>query len=510
MTHFALLGFPLFALLLFAKLGRERGLIWTVVLGYLFLPENISYNIPLLPDYNKIMAVAVAVLLGAFLYGAPPQPGLRDLRPRNPQGPAEDPRIRFLILGLLALFCLTTLLIVQTNKGALVNGDVVRPGLRLPEVMGLIVRPLTSAVPFFLAWRWLHTREHHMALLQAVVLVGLFYSVLALYEIRFSPQINRMVYGYFPHSWLQHIRGGSFRPVIFLQHGLWLGFFQFTATVSAFAMARMAGNVWKIFYFGAGVWLMAVLLVSSNLGAALLTFLFVPMIFLPRKLQAWAALGVALIFLAYPAVRQANLVPNEAFLSQIAKLSTERAASLRFRLENEDTMLARAAEKPLFGWGHWGRWRVYNEEGQDLTVSDGLWIIMLGERGWTGYIGFFGLLTLPTLLLCLGRRRPDLSVAATAMALVGAGNLIYLVPNSALSPIGWLMAGAVAGLVGFRPVVETPETVAEAPAAEDDRKPRYSRFRPGQAAVVVDRAPERSDAGRPKPDGPRLSRFSKG
>ena len=66
------------------------------------------------------------------------------------------------------------------------------------------------------------------------------------------------------------------------------------------------------------------------------------------------------------------------------------------------------------------------------------------------------------------------------MAVIMAGNLIYLIPNSTLSPIAWLMAGALAGFVQFD--VKAAED-AKAPVAKPSRPPGYSRF-PAGASVA--------------------------
>ena len=47
------------------------------------------------------------------------------------------------------------------------------------------------------------------------------------------------------------------------------------------------------------------------------------------------------------------------------------------------------------------------------------------------------------------RKRKDIPIETLVLGIIMAGNLIYLIPNSALSPIGWLMVGAIAGFVQF-------------------------------------------------------------
>ena len=333
-----------------------------------------------------------------------------------------------------------------------------------------------SILPFFLAWRWLRAPRHHEELLKVLVITGFVYSLLAIIEMRLSPQINRTVYGYFPHSWQQHVRGGQFRPVVFLRHGLWLAFFLLSASFAAFGLYKSLKEPFaRILYLSAGLWILAVLFISPNLGAAMLAVVFAPVIFLaPRAIQARIIMVAAVVFLIFPSVRQANLVPLNSFLNYVSTISAERAQSLLFRLENEDDMLARASAKPLFGWGGWGRWRVIDPKGRDTTVSDGLWIITLGERGWAGYLSIFGLMVAPLILLARTHRRRSLSPATLTLGMISAANLVYLVPNSALSPAGWAVFGAVAGAISWRPVANA----AESELMEQDTRghPRYSRF----------------------------------
>ncbi len=112
--------------------------------------------------------------------------------------------------------------------------------------------------------------------------------------------------------------------------------------------------------------------------------------------------------------------------------------------------MERALEKPLFGWGSWGRNHILNPvTGVIETVTDGRWIILIGIFGWVGYLAEFGLITLPVLMLWHYSRR--LGNAAHVrligpVALLLAINLIDMLPNATLTPLTWLFAGAVLGL----------------------------------------------------------------
>ena len=76
----------------------------------------------------------------------------------------------------------------------------------------------------------------------------------------------------------------------------------------------------------------------------------------------------------------------------------ERADSLDYRLENEDLLIAKALQRPILGWAGWGRNRVYDETGKDMTITDGYWIILFGTCGYTGLFSMTLAMALPAAL----------------------------------------------------------------------------------------------------------------
>jgi len=546
MASFVLFTWPFVAITLFGWLGRERGLIWSVVVGYLFLPEAITHDLPWLPDYDKLLAISLGVLLGGMLFNWKPSfavklvlPPSRDIPgeiaaiwgelldidevPRdksfNELGgsasrmraamrrmidigveatvarkiydgatigdlakvmPLEGPRklgtpsmtvLSYILFGALLVSAFMTML---TNGDALVAQFSVRPALGFRDVVSMLVQPAIIMIPFLFALAYLRGRSHQMEVLRAIVVMGVLYAFLAAIETRLSPQLNIWVYGYFQHTWLQHVRDG-FRPIVFLRHGLWLGFFLLTAAMAAFALYRHTEGPSRHLYLLAGLWIFAVLTISRNLGALMLALMFVPLVlFAPRFIQARVTAAVVILFLVYPAVWQSQILPINPFLEFVASISEERAQTFQFRLDNEALILGRALERPYFGWGGWDRWRVFDELGRDITTADGIWIINLGLRGWIGYLCFFGLLTLPLMFLPRSVRRREPSHVIPAMGLIMAANLVYMIPNSALSPVGWLIAGTVAGFVRWHLVEVSPAEVEE--EAPPCRQSLYTRF----------------------------------
>ncbi len=479
MPTIALCAWPVVTLLLFAKLGPARGLIWSVMLGYLLLPQMFSLDLPGLPPLNKLSVVPLSALIATLIFDR-----------RTSEGPRrvvkKDPLFQTVFWILIFLLVLTPLGTVLTNGETLVFGEREIPGLTVADIRSMYLETIFLTIPLFLAIRLLNDPKSHTDLLRALVSAGAVYSIAVLIELRLSPQFHIWVYGYFHHGWSQHLRGEAYRPVVFLEHGLSLGFFLFTLALAAFTLARQASAAQRTKFLLAGFYFLALLAVSSNTGALIVAMVFVPLLFFTtRRMQMRVAVLIAVLFMAYPVLRQSGLVPVDDFVTTVnERINAERSGSLAVRVQNEELLLERAASKPLFGWGGWGRWRVFDERGRDIILADGLWVIILSERGWAGYISTFGLMILPLLLLARARRRRDVPAATVCMAVITAGNLIYILPNSTLSPIAFLMMGAMAGFVrnlapeGDPSLSEGPDPAPDAGGAPPGR-PGYTRFPSG-------------------------------
>ncbi len=463
MPTIALFIWPIVALGLFSWMGLTRGFIAAAIWGYLYLPERFSIDLPGLPGYDKNAAVALGIVLGVVFFRRAPGPSTAGAR----RGTASSGRLRtdFVFIILMILFFVGPFLTYFYNRSTIRIVDTVLPPIRPWDLISITFNNLVMLVPYLVARRYLNTPDAHRKLLITLVWAGIIYSLLVVFERRMSPQLHTWIYGYFQHSFIQHIRGGGFRPIVFLRHGLWVGFFMFSVVIAAFVLYKDKGLSRQGRMIFVAIWLFCVLAISRNLAALSLALLLVPVILLiVPQLQARIAAIIAILFLAYPVVRQNDLVPIDRILSIAGTISVERMESLQTRINNEDLLLDRASRKPAFGWGGWGRWRIYDREtGEDITISDGTWVIKLGSEGWVGYIGFFGLLTMPMILLGGKKRRAATEPATAGMMIIMAGNLIYLIPNSALSPIGWMIAGALAGYAR-QPVAKQDKT---APVQEE-------------------------------------------
>lgn len=464
LAYLVLLSSPLAAVVLFRFLSLERALVWTLIGGHLLLPSGTYIKFPMIPVIDKSLVPAVSALVLCLLM-AP--------RIKVPQD-ASSRTGRLVLVCLLGLVVVTPVLTVLYNTQPIIDGRTFLPGLRLYDAWGLISAILVALIPLWLGLRYLNNQAGHRALLEAIAIGGLAYSIPALIEIRLSPQLHTWLYGFFPSDFVQHVRAGGFRPTVFLNHGLMVGIFFCMAIIASavlFKEARREGRT-SFGWLAATLWLTLVLYLSKSLGALAIA---VPsaliVILLGSRLQVILATGIAAIVMFYPMLRGAGWIPVDTAYNLALSISEDRASSLKFRLDNEDALLERANQKPVAGWGSWGRNSIFDPEtGQMTSVTDGIWLNFIGVYGWLGYIGRFGLLTVPILLYALRRKSSGPSLITPGLTVLLAAMLIDLLPNSGLVNYVWLCAGAVAGAAVLRSAKDSAETAGTAnPQADDDR-----------------------------------------
>lgn len=471
----ALFAWPLISIVFFQRLRLPLAILVTIVGGFLLLPTGTALNLPGFPSLSKTTIPALTALVLALVFAKDDRSD--DLRPAGliPRHP-----IILVLLGMLVLGAVMTAL---TNTDALTYGYRRLPGLRLYDAASMAVSALMMVIPFLLARRYLADPAALRLMLIVLCVAAVGYAFLALFEVRMSPQLNRWTYGFFPHDWLQHIRGGGFRPVVFLNHGLVLGIFLAMSLLATVGLMRIYARRRGVF-LAAALWLGLTLLLSRNLGAVMISAVLLPVvIFLGVRGQLLVAAIIAGVFLAYPVARTSQILPIAQVLELAEDIDPQRAGSFITRLENEERLLAKASERPLFGWGGWGRSRVYSAAGGDITISDGIWIIRLGIDGWVGYVARFGLLTGPVFLLLLHRRRYDIGMETSVLTIILAANLIDLVPNSSNTPLTWLIAGALWGRVEL-------QKAARRQGAAEPLQPAGPGYRPAGTVPPVATPPQ--------------------
>lgn len=479
-AYLMLMVWPVVMAVLFRKLSPDRALIWSFLGAFTLLPTGVYFDFPLIPTLDKYTLPSVAAMVLC----------LTMVKQKIRIFPASR-LATVLMLGILFSPFATVL-----NNPEPVFWGIGIPGLSFYDAISEVMKHGILLIPFILGFNLLSTQQARRTVLTAYMFAGLVYSVPMLLEIRLSPQFNNWVYGFFPQLFGQQVRFGGFRPVVFMGHGLTVAFFALMTVMAAATLWRGSRTDRRALYPAALAWLLVVLVLCKTVGAILFAVAFVPIIlFTGPRIKGWAILFCATFVLTYPVLRAADVIPVDRMVEYAAMIQDDRGQSLEFRFTNEKLLLDHAARKPVFGWGYWGRNRIYDREtGRDLSVTDGYWVIIIGVLGWTGYISVFGLLTLPLFRLWY-HRRSDRSTGdghlAYGIALMLGANMLDLIPNSTINPLTWALAGLL-----LASTVKNAQADPEAETIEDgaptvifhQRRPRNARsadmtqatFRPSQ------------------------------
>jgi len=348
----------------------------------------------------------------------------------------------------MLIYIISPFITAILNADPIVAGPTFIEGMKVYDALSAVIRQSLFILPFLLGLQFFRQGTDLEQLLLILVIASMWYSLPMLFEVRMSPQLHAWIYGYFPHSFGQQMRDGGFRPVVFIGHGLWVAFFIMTAVVAAAAFTHIRNSIGQ---FSSGVvtsYLMVVLLLCKSMASVVYAGTLVTVVFLCRpKTQVRLAVIMVSIALTYPLARGAGWFPVQEISELSRAVSEARAESFDFRMRNEDMLLDKANLRPWFGWGTWGRNRIYDpRSGKDLSVTDGRWIQVIGSFGWIGLLAEFGLLALPVFscskaLRYIKSRREAVIMAAVTL-LLGI-NVLDLLPNNTMTPWTWLMAGAL-------------------------------------------------------------------
>ena len=420
---------------IFSRFPPQRAALIAFILAWLFLPMA-SFPLSGLPDYTKMSATCAGILLACMVYDS-------DRLAAFQFHPVDIP---------VLCWCLSPLC------SSLANGLGAYDG-----VSQSLNQTVTWGLPY-LVGRIYFNDINGLNLLAR----GLFYGALAyipfcLYETRMSPILHYKIYGFMHFSFAQAIRGGGYRPTVFMVHGLMVGMWM--------AMGTMLG-IWGM-YTGAlkgkllnvkMLWVVLSLLVTTILvkSSGALGLMIAGLFILFASVRVKTSLLLIIILLVPPSyiiTRSTGIWSGKNLTEFLAeKFSEERAAALQFRFDNETILVEKAMVRPTFGWGGWGRSRVYNEDGEDISITDGLWIIALGNRGLFGLGGLTLALILPIayMLYLIPIRlwaHPDYALPAAMSLMLG----LYMVDNllnAMVNPVYMLVCGGLNGLVqtGLTPV----------------------------------------------------------
>jgi hypothetical protein len=420
----ALFGWLPLVLGLFMLLPARRAVIVSFLIAWLFLPIA-GYQFAGLPDYTKMSATCLGVLLGAAIF--------------------DSDRLlsfRFSWVDLpIAFYCLSPLFASLSNDLGLYDG-----------VSTAVRYAVTWALPYLIGRVYFSDLEAVRELAIGMVIGGLIYIPFCWVEFVMSPQLHRWVYGRHQHAFAQTIRFGGFRPMVFMQHGLMVAMWMsLTAMIGVWLVySRSFRTLW-----GVPTVLLVIPLAFTALlcksSYAIMLFAAGVAALVISQLARTRLVVIALILTApvFIGLRATLAVDGGSIVDFATRtFGPERAQSLNFRFDNENRLSEHALDRPVFGWGGWNRSRPDHMGTDDRgTTVDSLWIIQLGTTGVVGVVALCLMLLTP-MILTMGDYQPGMwahprvaPVVALSMLLV-----VYMLDhlmNAMVNPIFMLACGAV-------------------------------------------------------------------
>jgi len=411
----------------------QRAVIVSFVVAWLYLPV-VNIPLPGIPDLTKMSATCYGVLLATFIFDA---------------GRFSSFKPSWLDLPML-IWCLCPFASSMSNSLGAYDG-----------FSGALDQTVTWGVPYFLGRIYLANLSGLRQLAIGIFVGGLSYVPLCLVESLLSPQLHRWVYGYHGSpDFGQSYRLGGYRPTVFLQHGLAVGAWMMAATLAGIWLWRtgVIKQLWNI----PMSWLVSALLFTFVLcrstGAYALLALGLILIFGSRWPRT--TLPVMLLILGMCSYLYVNAITDTYFSDQLVSMSSkvfpeERVESMEFRFNNEELLVDKARQRIVFGWGGYGRNRVYERDWKgdlvDISVTDSLWIIAFGINGAVGLISLTASLLLPVFVF-MQRHSANLwsnrKVApAAVLAVLIALYMLDCLLNAMVNPIYVLACGGIAGYV---------------------------------------------------------------
>lgn len=421
-------------LYIFMRFPPQRAVIVSFIVAWLYLPV-VNIPLPGIPDLTKMSATCYGVLLATLLFDAGRitsfKPGWLDLP------------------MLIWCFC--------PFASSMANGLGAYDGFS-----SALDQTVTWGVPYFLGRIYLGNLSGLRQLAVGVFVGGLSYVPLCLIESRLSPQMHRWVYGYHASAGFdQSYRLGGYRPTVFMNHGLAVGAWMMAATLAGIWLWK-TGTIKQLWDIPMN-WLVITLLITFVLcrstGAYALLVIGVVLIFLSNWLRT--ALPVLLLLLSMCIYLYINSMTETYFTDQLVSAMSkvfpeERVASAEFRFNNEEILADKARQRVVFGWGGYGRNRVFARDWKgdlvDITVTDSLWIIAFGVNGIVGLSSITASMLLPVASLFVLRYPASTwshrKIAPVAvLALVLALYMLDCILNAMTNPIFALSSGGISGIV---------------------------------------------------------------
>ncbi len=427
-------------LILFSRFPPQRAAVICFIVAWLYLPV-IYFPMPGIPDLTKMNATCYGILLATIIFDA---------------GRLTSFRPSLLDLPML-IWCLCPYASSITNGLGAYDG-----------FSGALDQTVTWGVPYFLGRLYLGDLAGMRQLAIGIFVGGLSYVPFCLIEGRTSPQFHRWVYGYHAFAdFSQSYRLGGYRPLVFMSHGLMVGAWMMAATLIGIWLWRtgVITQVRNIPMKQLVIVLFLTFLWCRSTGAYTLLAMGLALMYCSKWLRT--ALPVLLLIVGMYLYLYFNAMTETYFTDQLVAgmelvFPKERVESVEFRFNNEEKLADKARRRIVFGWGGYGRNRIYEMDWKgdlvDVSITDSLWIIAFGINGAVGLFSITTSLLLPVTCLFIFRYPPNTwshrKVAPVAvLAVVLTLYMLDCILNSMINPIFALVSGGISGVVQTAPSI---------------------------------------------------------
>src|ERR1043165_9938399 len=188
-------------LILFAVLPPQRAVIVAFLGAWLFLPM-VTYDLPYIPDYTKMSASCAGIFLGALIFDAK----------------------RLLRFSPSWVDLPVVLMSVCPFMSSMFNGLGLWDG-----VSAAMNHFVAWGMPYFIGRIYFNGAKAIRELAIGMFVGGLLYVPLCLFEMRMSPRLHQMVYGFAARE--IQMRFGGWRPNVFMDGGLQVGLWMTAASL---------------------------------------------------------------------------------------------------------------------------------------------------------------------------------------------------------------------------------------------------------------------------------------
>jgi hypothetical protein len=311
--------------------------------------------------------------------------------------------------------------------------------------------------------------------MRAVIGGALVYSLICAAEFRYAPQLHKMVYGYFQHSFDQFMRYDHFRPAGFLRHAIELSFFMgTTAALAAWLWIKgMLKSMWGLpgwAVVGALVAGLALTMTFSGYAAFLICCTIFGASLLLRT--RWILIVLPLLAIGWMAGRYFNVIDASSLLEAAKYVDPQRSESLEYRLEAEQLNLVSASESLLLGKSAQEAIAVH-DDGSVVMAVDAWWLVTFTFYGLVGLGGWYLVWSagLISALFKWRRLTPDFRILSIAVAVLIGAQFVDFLFNSFPSVLLLILdMGLVSAVQNFKPMpVFMPQMIMmpeEQPIAE--------------------------------------------